>query len=65
MVKVREDHPVQEAGRVDLDWWLLRLQQQVEIDDMEQVRHACEMAKQVLNQSEAQDDAWSGRLAGS
>ncbi len=65
MVKVREDHPVHEDGTVDLDLWLLRLQQQVEIDDIEQVRHACEMAKQVLNQSEPQDDAWSGRLSGS
>ncbi len=51
MVKVREDHPVHEDGSVDLDLWLLRLQQQVEITDIEQVRHACEIAKQVYDQS--------------
>jgi GTP pyrophosphokinase len=53
MVKVREDHPVRDDGTVDLDLWLWRLEQQVEIDDVEQVRHACEIAKQVCEQTKS------------
>lgn len=56
MVKVREDHPIHADGSVDLDLWLLRLQQQVEIQDIEQVRLACEIARQVHTQSIVQDD---------
>ncbi|SIS91587.1 GTP diphosphokinase [Neptunomonas antarctica] len=52
MVKVREDHPVRDDGTVDLDLWLWRLQQQIEINDVEQVRHACEIAKQVCEQTD-------------
>ena len=46
MVKVREEHPIREDGTVDLDLWLLRLQQQVEIRDVDQVRQACLLAKE-------------------
>lgn len=65
MVKVREDHPVHEDGTVDLDLWLLRLQQQVEIEDIEQVRHACEIAKQVYDSVDSSEDAWSQNSIGS
>ncbi len=51
MVKVREDHPVHDDGTVDLDLWLWRIQQQVEIEDIEQVRLACDIAKQVFEQT--------------
>ena len=53
MVKVRDDHPIHDDGTVDLDLWLWRLEQQVEIDDIEQVRLACDIAKQVHDQAEA------------
>ncbi|BBB30944.1 GTP diphosphokinase [Neptunomonas japonica] len=52
MVKVRDDHPIHDDGTVDLDLWLWRLEQQVEIEDMEQVRLACDIAKQVHDQAE-------------
>ncbi len=52
MVKVRDDHPIHDDGTVDLDLWLWRLQQQVEIEDVEQVRLACDIAKQVHDQAE-------------
>ncbi|WP_372738149.1 GTP diphosphokinase [Neptunomonas sp.] len=51
MVKVREDHPVHDDGTVDLDLWLWRLQQQVELEDVDQVRLACDIAKQVFEQT--------------
>lgn len=51
MVKVREDHPIHDDGTVDLDLWLWRLQQQVEIEDIDQVRFACDIAKQVCEQA--------------
>lgn len=59
MVKVREDHPIHEDGSVDLELWLERLQQQVTVADIDQIRHACEIAKQVFDQNEDKDDAWS------
>ncbi|WP_028470297.1 GTP diphosphokinase [Neptunomonas japonica] len=52
MVKVRDDHPIHDDGTVDLDLWLWRLEQQVEIEDIEQVRLACDIAKQVYDQAE-------------
>ncbi len=58
MVKVREDHPIREDGTVDVDLWLLTLQEQVDIPDPELIRRACEVAKaadaraQVINEAE-------------
>jgi len=61
MVKVREDHPIREDGTVDLDLWLLKLQEQVEIADLTQIRQACEVAKAAEQRAQAtnEDDLWS------
>ncbi|UTW02627.1 GTP diphosphokinase [Amphritea atlantica] len=58
MVKVREDHPIHADGSVDLDLWLERLQEQVEVKDIETVRQACLYAKQMKEEAESSDDSW-------
>ncbi len=67
MVKVREDHPIREDGTVDLDLWLLNLQQQVDITDLNQIRAACELAKASEQRAQAvnEDDIWSKKSLGS
>lgn len=65
MVKVREDHPVHADGTVDLDLWLLRLQQQIEINDIQSVRLACDIARQVFFQSPPEDSRWIEDKSGS
>lgn len=65
MVKVREEHPIREDGTVDLDLWLLRLQQQVEIRDVDQVRQACLLAKEAKAKASDLEDDWSGNTIGS
>ncbi|MEH6627333.1 MAG: GTP diphosphokinase [Motiliproteus sp.] len=65
MVKVREDHPVHEDGSVNLDLWLVRIQQDVNIEDIDQVVRACEYAKQVQDHAEAMEDVWADNNPGS
>ena len=65
MVKVREDHPIREDGTVDLDLWLLRLQQQVEVTDINQLREACVLAKEARAAVAECDDDWAQNTVGS
>lgn len=58
MVKVREEHPIHDDGSVDLDLWLERLQEQVEIKDIDTVRQACLYAQELKDLVEPGDDAW-------
>lgn len=60
MVKVREEHPIREDGSVDLDLWLLRIQQQVELTDVEQLRRACERVREVQDlAAREEEDVWA------
>ncbi len=59
MVKVRQDHPVLEDGNVDLGIWLEQLQDLTEIDDVDEVQRACEIAKLAQEKAEGSDDAWA------
>ncbi|WP_261844019.1 GTP diphosphokinase [Aliamphritea ceti] len=59
MVKVREDHPIHDDGSVDLDLWIERLQEQVELDDVEVVRQACELAQSLKGQEAPPEEAWA------
>ncbi len=59
MVKVREDHPIHDDGSVDLDLWIERLQEQVELDDVEVVRQACELAQSLKEQEAPSEEAWA------
>ncbi|BBB27360.1 GTP diphosphokinase [Amphritea japonica] len=58
MVKVREDHPIHADGSVDLELWLERLQEQVEVKDIDTVRQACLYAKELKDEAEPSDDSW-------
>lgn len=61
MVKVREDHPIHDDGSVDLELWLERLQEQVEVKDIETVRQACLYAKQLKDEGEPSEDSWKAK----
>jgi len=65
MVKVREDHPIRQDGTVDLDLWLERLGEQVEIEDIDEIRRACEVAKAAFERVGTEEDVWSDHSAGS
>ncbi|GGK81428.1 GTP diphosphokinase [Amphritea balenae] len=58
MVKVREDHPIHDDGSVDLDLWLERLQEQVEVKDIDTVRQACLYAKELKEEIQTSEESW-------
>ncbi|MGM0824713.1 MAG: GTP diphosphokinase [Pseudomonadota bacterium] len=45
MVKVREDQPLTDSGKVDLQQWLTRLQEDVRLPEPERLYQACELAQ--------------------
>jgi len=45
MVKVREDQPLTDSGKVDLQQWLTRLQEDVRLPEPERLHQACELAQ--------------------
>ncbi|MCL5426918.1 MAG: GTP diphosphokinase [Gammaproteobacteria bacterium] len=45
MVKVREDQPLTASGKVDIQQWLTRLQEDVRLRDPERLVQACELAE--------------------
>ncbi|GEN27458.1 GTP pyrophosphokinase [Halovibrio variabilis] len=45
MVKVREDQPLTASGKVDIQQWLTRLQEDVRLWDPERLGAACELAE--------------------
>jgi GTP pyrophosphokinase len=47
MVKVREDQPLTASGKVDIQQWLTRLQEDVRLRDPERLAGACELAEQL------------------
>ena len=59
MVKVREDHPIHDDGSVDLDLWIERLQEQVDLDDVEIVRQACQIAQDLKDLDAPAEEAWA------
>lgn len=59
MVKVRQDQPIRDDGSVDLDVWLEHLQDLTDIEDIDVIRRACEMAKQAQDNSETSEDVWA------
>ncbi len=59
MVKVREDYPLLDDGSVDIDGWIDRLQQQVNLEDVDDLRRACHLAKVVESEAVAAGDFWS------
>ena len=47
MVKVREDQPLTAGGKVDIQQWLTRLQEDVRLPEPERLVGACELAEQL------------------
>ena len=50
---------------MDLDLWLERLAEQIEIEDIDEIRRACDVAKQAFERSGSEEDVWSETSAGS
>lgn len=58
MVKVREDQPLTESGKVDIQQWLARLQEDVRLRDPERLLQACELAEQLEREAPQTHRVW-------
>ncbi|APX93549.1 GTP diphosphokinase [Halomonas sp. 1513] len=58
MVKVREDQPLTADGAVDIPQWLARLQEDVTLRDVGEMREACELADRLARDAERPHKAW-------
>lgn len=59
MVKVREDHPVRFDGSIDLDAWLVRMQESFGVTGTDRLRAACELSRWAeLEARQQADTVW-------
>ncbi|KJZ12374.1 (p)ppGpp synthetase [Halomonas sp. S2151] len=58
MVKVREDQPLTADGRVDIDQWVARLQDDVKLADAGELVEACQLAQSLEQASERPHKSW-------
>ncbi|WP_421865626.1 GTP diphosphokinase [Motiliproteus sp.] len=58
MVKVRQDHPLDESGSVDLSAWLERIRTDVNVTDEALLVRACELSHWAHEQESPQEDIW-------
>nr|WP_298248965.1 GTP diphosphokinase [uncultured Halomonas sp.] len=58
MVKVREDQPLTATGRVDIDRWVERLQEDVRLRDPAEMAEACRLAERLEEESDRPYRAW-------
>ena len=58
MVKVREDQPVFSDGTVDLESWLVRVEQQNPLLDREELLRACRIARVAEEEAETPKNHW-------
>ncbi|WP_346798697.1 GTP diphosphokinase [Halomonas sp. Bachu 37] len=58
MVKVREDQPLTPSGKVDIQQWLTRLQEDVRLRDPARLARACELAEQLELDAPKPHRAW-------
>ncbi|MFP3342433.1 MULTISPECIES: GTP diphosphokinase [Vreelandella] len=58
MVKVREDQPLTESGKVDIQQWLTRLQDDVRLREPERLMQACELAEQLEREAPRTHRVW-------
>ena len=59
MVQVREDHPVNQDGTVNLDAWIERVQRHVPLPEPEVLRQACEWACELEEASSGTEHHWA------
>lgn len=58
MVKVREDQPLTESGKVDIQQWLTRLQEDVRLPEPERLLQACSLADQLEQDAPNSHRVW-------
>ncbi|MCP1313852.1 MULTISPECIES: GTP diphosphokinase [unclassified Halomonas] len=58
MVKVREDQPLTQGGKVDIQQWLARLQENVRLPEPERLLEACELAEVLERQAPQTHRVW-------
>ncbi|CAM3324698.1 GTP diphosphokinase [Halomonas lysinitropha] len=58
MVKVREEQPLTREGKIDIDQWLTRLQDDVNLRHVDEMRRVCELAWQLELSAERPHKAW-------
>ncbi|GHA89280.1 GTP diphosphokinase [Modicisalibacter luteus] len=58
MVKVREDQPLTATGGVDIGVWLDRLNADVSLRDVDEMRAACDLAERLASEAEKPHKAW-------
>ncbi|WP_299231759.1 GTP diphosphokinase [uncultured Halomonas sp.] len=58
MVKVREDQPLTATGKVDIERWVERLQEDVRLRDPAEMIEACRLAERLEGESERPHRAW-------
>src|SRR5690554_2940798 len=59
MVKVREDHPITADGEIDIERWLEWLGQRVTLQDVETLRSACQLSKQIEQVAIEEGTVWA------
>jgi len=59
MVKVRENYAVTGDGEVDLERWIQEVTMQTQLDDLDQFRKACDMAKEIDLKAVREDRLWT------
>jgi len=61
MVKVREDHPIKDDGRVDIEAWLQRLSgtHDLNVSDLPVLQRACEVSLMAEEMAIAEDNIWA------
>ncbi|MBP5981108.1 MAG: GTP diphosphokinase [Halomonas sp.] len=58
MVKVREDQPLMASGKVDIQQWLTRLQEDVRLREPERLIEACELAEKLDREAPNTHRVW-------
>ncbi|MCB8890087.1 GTP diphosphokinase [Vreelandella malpeensis] len=58
MVKVREDQPLTQGGKVDIQQWMARLQENVRLPEPERLLEACELAEVLERQAPQTHRVW-------
>lgn len=58
MVKVREDQPLMASGKVDIQQWLTRLQEDVRLREPERLIEASELAEKLDREAPNNHRVW-------
>ena len=59
MVKIREEHYIHADGEIDLESWLSKAQEKSGLPDLEPLRRACEMSRDVLSGAQRGGSQWA------